>query len=116
MYKSLSKEQREKAQIMVHEKETKTRCEQLEIKSKELQEKMKSLEGELDVACKQITTKEKELDAMKITLNAERAKMEKYEKSQRGPDAESMRKIKVRTLLLSWTTTYWYVLAVRGSG
>lgn len=95
MYKSLTKEQREKAQIMADEKETKNQFEQLENKCKELQDKLKSLEEELDSSSKQIISKEKEIDFIKVTLNAERAKLEKYEKSQRGPDAESMRKIKV---------------------
>ncbi|XP_076817481.1 E3 ubiquitin-protein ligase BRE1A-like [Clavelina lepadiformis] len=96
MYKGMSKEQREKAEIMASEKEARMHFGDLEDQVSNFKMQISSLEEENESLKSEIASKTKDLAEliMKLSRETERAN-QLEEKHPRGPDPETLRKIKV---------------------
>nr|CAB3265658.1 E3 ubiquitin-protein ligase BRE1B [Phallusia mammillata] len=96
MYKSLSKEQREKAEIMASEKDARSQFQELEDQCKTLKETVASMEKNGKIVDEELASTKEKLEKTSKLLEQEEIRADRAEQRMpRGPDAETMRKIKV---------------------
>uniref|UniRef100_H2Y1D0 E3 ubiquitin protein ligase n=2 Tax=Ciona intestinalis TaxID=7719 RepID=H2Y1D0_CIOIN len=97
MYKGLSKEQRDKAEIMANEKVATSARDDLEKKIRSLEEDVAREDARSKELEKKLQRSEEQLADAVVKMKEEKDRREKKEEELllRGPDADSLRKMKV---------------------